>query len=125
LKFLHYAPILTISAKTGQRVHKLLDMIIDIYERYKTRIPTSRLNEVIEAAIRRHHVPSHHGQVVRIKFATQYSTKPPKIALVVNKPELLHFSYIRYLTNFLREVFDFEGVPIEINARKRGERGEE
>jgi len=125
LKFLHYAPILTLSAKTGQRVHKLLDMIIDIYERYKTRIPTSKLNEVIEAAIRKHHVPTHHGQVVRIKFATQYSTKPPKIALVVNKPELLHFSYIRYLTNFLREVFDFEGVPIEINARKRGERSQE
>ena len=122
LKFLHYAPILTISAKTGQRVHRLLDMIVDIYKKYKTRIPTSKLNEAIETAIRRHHVPSHHGQVVRIKYAVQYDIKPPRIALVSNKPELLHFSYIRYLTNFLRSVFDFEGVPIEINARKRGER---
>lgn len=122
LKFLHYAPILTISAKTGQRVHRLLDMIVDIYKKYKTRIPTSKLNEAIETAIRRHHVPSHHGQVVRIKYAVQYATKPPRIALVSNKPELLHFSYIRYLTNFLRSIFDFEGVPIEINARKRGER---
>ncbi len=125
LKFLHYAPIVTISAKTGQRVHRLLDMIVDIYRRYKTRIPTSKLNEAIETAIRRHHVPSHHGQVVRIKYAVQYAVKPPRIALVVNKPELLHFSYIRYLTNFLRSVFDFEGVPIEINARKRGERSED
>ncbi len=125
LKFLHYAPIITVSALSGQRVHKLLDKIVDIYKRYTTRIPTSKLNEVINYAIRRHHVPSYHGQVVKIKFATQYATKPPRIALVVNKPELLHFSYIRYLTNVLREQFDFEGVPIEIVARKRGERGDE
>jgi len=125
LKFLHYAPILTVSAKTKQRVVKILDQITAIYERYKQRIPTSRLNETIQYAIRRHHVPSHHGQVVRIKFATQYATKPPRIALVVNKPELLHFSYRRYLANILREQFDFEGVPLEIVARKRGERSDE
>jgi GTP-binding protein len=125
LKFLHYAPIITVSAKTRQRVSRILDQITTIYERYKQRIPTSRLNEAIQYAIRRHHVPSHHGQVVRIKFATQYATKPPRIALVVNKPELLHFSYIRYLANILREQFDFEGVPLEIVARKRGERSDE
>jgi len=125
LKFLHYAPILTVSAKTRQRVVKILDKLTAIYERYKQRIPTSKLNEVIQYAIRRHHVPSHHGQVVRIKFATQFATKPPRIALVVNKPELLHFSYRRYLANILREQFDFEGVPLEIVARKRGERSEE
>ena len=125
LKFLHYAPILTVSAKTKQRVVKILDKLTAIYERYKQRIPTSKLNEVIQYAIRRHHVPSHHGQVVRIKFATQFATKPPRIALVVNKPELLHFSYKRYLANVLREQFDFEGVPLEIVARKRGERSDE
>jgi len=125
LKFLHYAPILTVSAKTKQRVSKILDQIIAIYERYRQRIPTSKLNEAVQYAIRRHHVPSHHGQVVRIKFATQYASKPPRIALVVNKPELLHFSYKRYLSNVLREQFDFEGVPLEIVARKRGERSEE
>ncbi|WP_457606149.1 ribosome biogenesis GTPase Der [Nitratifractor sp.] len=124
LKFLHYAPILTVSAKTKQRVGKILDQITAIYERYKQRIPTSRLNEVIQYAQRRHQVPSHHGQVVRIKFATQFATKPPRIALVVNKPELLHFSYKRYLANILREQFDFEGVPLEIVARKRGERSD-
>ena len=122
LKFLHYAPIITISAKTGQRVHKILDQIVEIYKRYSQRIPTSKLNEAIKMAIARHHVPSHNGQVVKIKFATQFATKHPRVALVVNKPNLLHFSYKRYLTNFLRDQFDFEGVPIEIFAQKRGER---
>lgn len=125
LKFLHYAPLITISAKTGLRVHKILDEIIKIYNRYKMRIPTSKLNDVINEAIKRHHVPSHHGAVVRIKFATQYETKPPKIALISNRPEFIHFSYMRYLANFLREKFDFEGVPLDIVARKRGERIEE
>ena len=125
LKFLHYAPFITISAKTGLRVNKILDQIVDIYERYKRRIPTSELNDTLRAAIRRHHVPSHHGAVVNIKFATQYETKPPKIALITNRPEFLHFSYIRYLANFFREKFDFEGVPLDIVARKRGQRFDE
>ena len=125
LKFLHYAPIITISAKSGLRVHKILDQIIEIYKRYSQRISTSKLNEAIKMAIGRHHVPSHNGQVVKIKFATQFATKHPRIALVVNKPNLLHFSYKRYLTNFLRDQFDFEGVPIEIIAQKRGDRNEE
>ncbi len=122
LKFLHYAPIITISAKSGQRVNKILDHIVNIYKRYSYRIPTSKLNDAIKMAISRHHVPSHNGQVVKIKYATQFATKHPRIALIVNKPHLLHFSYKRYLTNFLREQFDFEGVPIELIARKRGER---
>ncbi len=122
LKFLNYAPVLTISALTGQRVHRLLDEVTAIYQRYAQRIPTSRLNEVLHRAMRRHHVPSHNGAVVKIKFATQYETKPPKIALIVNRPNFLHFSYIRYLANTFREAFDFEGVPLDIIARKRGER---
>ena len=125
LKFLHYAPFITISAKTGLRVNKILDQIVDIYKRYSYRIPTSDLNDTLRAAIRRHHVPSHNGAVVNIKFATQYETKPPKIALITNRPEFLHFSYIRYLANFFRERFDFEGVPLDIVARKRGQRMDE
>jgi len=125
LKFLHYAPFITISAKTGLRVNKILDQIVAIYGRYKKRIPTSELNDALRAAIRRHHVPSHHGAVVNIKFATQYETKPPKIALITNRPEYLHFSYIRYLANFFRDKFDFEGVPLDIVARKRGQRFDE
>ena len=122
LRFLHYAPFITISAKTGLRVNKILDQIVDIYGRYKKRIPTSELNDIIRAAVRRHQVPSHNGAVVRIKFATQYETKPPKIALISNRPEFIHFSYRRYLSNFLRNKFDFEGVPLDIVARKRGQR---
>ena len=122
LKFLHYAPFLTISAKTGLRVNKILEQIVAIYTRYTYRIPTSDLNDTLRAAIRRHHVPSHNGAVVNIKFATQYETKPPKIALITNRPEFLHFSYIRYLANFFRNKFDFEGVPLDIVARKRGQR---
>ncbi|MBD3788758.1 MAG: ribosome biogenesis GTPase Der [Campylobacterales bacterium] len=122
LKFLHYAPLITISAKTGMRVHKILDQIVAIYKRYKQRISTSVLNDTIREAISRHHVPSHNGAVVKIKFATQYETKPPKIALIVNHPDFLHFSYKRYLANFLRSKFDFEGVPLDIVARKRGQR---
>ena len=125
LKFLHYAPIITISAKTKQRVHKILDKLIEIYKRYSKRIPTSKLNDAIKMAISRHHVPSHNGQIVKIKFATQFATKHPRIALVVNKPNLLHFSYKRYLTNFLREQFDFEGVPIELVVRKNKDRFDE
>lgn len=125
LKFLHYAPFLTISAKTGLRVNKILDQIVAIYKRYQTRIPTSELNDTLRMAIRRHHVPSHNGAVVNIKFATQYETKPPKIALITNRPEYLHFSYIRYLANFFRDKFDFEGVPLDIVARKRGQRHDE
>ena len=122
LKFLHYAPFITISAKTGLRVHKILDQITAIYKRYVQRIPTSELNDTLREAIRRHHVPAHNGAVVNIKFATQYETKPPKIALITNRPEFLHFSYIRYLANFFRSKFDFEGVPLDIVARKRGQR---
>ncbi len=122
MKFLHYAPLITISAKTGLRVSKILDQVTEIYKRYTQRIPTSELNDTIREAIRRHHVPSHNGAVVNIKFATQYETKPPKIALISNRPEFIHFSYKRYLANFLRNKFDFEGVPLDIVARKRGER---
>jgi GTP-binding protein len=122
LKFLHYAPFITISAKTGLRVHKLMDEIVKIYDRYSLRIPTSELNDMLREAMNRHQIPSHNGAVVRVKFATQYETKPPKIALISNRPEMIHFSYIRYLANFFRSKIDFEGVPLDIVARKRGER---
>ncbi len=125
LKFLHYAPLITVSAKTGQRVNKILDEIISIYERYKQRIPTSKLNEVIKFAVGKHHPPSYNGAVVKIKFATQYEIKPPKIALIMNRPDGLHFSYKRYLANTLRSKFDFRGVPLDISARRRGERVED
>jgi len=121
-KFLSYAPILTLSAKSHQRVDKLHDMILQINENYSQRIPTSKINEVIEKALRRHTLPSMHGQVIRIYYATQYETRPPKIAIVMNKPKGLHFTYRRYLTNKMREAFDFTGTPLLFKAKKRGEK---
>jgi GTP-binding protein len=121
-KFLSYAPIITLSAKSHLRVDKLHDMILEINENYSQRIPTSKINEVIEKALRRHTLPSVSGQVIRIYYATQYETRPPKIAIVMNKPKGLHFTYRRYLVNKLREAFDFTGTPLLIKAKKRGER---
>ena len=121
-KFLSYAPIITLSAKSHLRVDKLHDMILEINENYSQRIPTSKINEVIEKALRRHTLPSVSGQVIRIYYATQYETRPPKVAIVMNKPKGLHFTYRRYLVNKLREAFDFTGTPLLIKAKKRGER---
>lgn len=118
-KFLHYAPLITISANSHQRVHKIKDMLLEINENYSQRIKTSVLNEVLEKAMRRHALPSMHGQRIRIYFATQYETRPPRIALIMNKPKGLHFTYRRYLTNKLREAFNFEGVPILIKAKNK------
>jgi len=121
-KFLAYAPIITLSAKTHQRVDKLHDLILEINKNYSQRIPTSKLNDVIERAMRRHQLPSMHGQIIRIYYATQYETRPPKIAIIMNKPKGLHFTYRRYLTNKLREAFDFTGTPLLFKAKKKGER---
>ncbi|QFR49905.1 ribosome biogenesis GTPase Der [Sulfurimonas lithotrophica] len=121
-KFLAYAPIITLSANTHQRVDKLHDMILKINENYSQRITTSQLNAVIDKAQQRHQLPTMHGQVIRIYYTTQYETRPPKIAIVMNKPKGLHFTYRRYLTNKLREAFDFTGTPLLFKAKKRGER---
>ena len=121
-KFLAYAPIVTLSAKSHKRVDKLHDMILEINENYSQRIKTSELNEALEKAMRKHHLPSMHGQIIKIYYATQYETRPPKIAIVMNKPRGLHFTYRRYLTNKLRESFNFSGTPVLFKAKKRGER---
>ncbi|MCW9025961.1 MAG: ribosome biogenesis GTPase Der, partial [Thiovulaceae bacterium] len=101
---------------------KLHDMILQINENYSQRITTSQLNAVIDKAQQRHQLPTMHGQVIRIYYTTQYETRPPKIAIVMNKPKGLHFTYRRYLTNKLREAFDFTGTPLLFKAKKRGER---
>ncbi len=121
-KFLSFAPIITLSALTHKRVDKLHEMILEINENYSQRIPTSKVNEVIELALRRHTLPSVSGQVIRIYYATQYETRPPKIAIIMNKPSGLHFTYRRYLTNKMREAFNFTGTPLLFKAKKRGEK---
>ena len=118
-KFLHYAPIITISALTKQRVNKIMDKILEINDNFSQRIGTSKLNRVIELAQRRHHLPSVKGKIIRIYYVTQYDIRPPRIALVMNRPEGLHFTYRRYLTNKLREAFNFEGTPVLFHARSK------
>ncbi len=124
-KFLYYAPIIAVSAKTGRSIDKLKDKLIDIYENYSQRISTSELNRIIEYAVIRHALPSPNGAYLRIYYTTQFETKPPRVALIMNKPNLLHFSYKRYLINILREQLNFEGTPIHILARKKGQREED
>ena len=119
-KFLSYAPILTVSALTKKRVEKIKDKIVEIYQNYTRRIPTSKLNELIKFANIKHHLPTDKGKEIKIYFATQFDTKPPKIALVMNRPKALHFSYKRYLINQLRDNFNFEGTPLILIPKKRG-----
>ncbi len=121
-KYLQFVPIITASALTKRHVDKIIDKIFEVYANYSQRVSTSELNRVLQEAQLRHKIPSCRGKEVRIYYATQYFIKPPKIALVSNYPEGLHFSYKRYLVNFLRDNYNFEGVPITLEARKRGEK---
>ncbi len=123
-KFLYYAPVIAVSAKTGRSIDRLKDKLVEIYENYAQRISTSILNKTIETAVMRHSLPSPNGAFLRIYYTTQFETKPPRIALIMNKPRLLHFSYKRYLINFLRNNINFEGTPIHVVARGKGEREE-
>ena len=121
-KFLYFAPIVTISALTHQRVHKLEDFIFRVYKNYTQRVPTSQLNRVVEEAILRHSLPAPKGKMLKIYYSTQYDTSPPRIAVVMNHPKLLHFSYKRYLVNQFRREFSFEGSPVMIIARAKSQR---
>ena len=124
-KYLYFAPFIAISAKTGRNIDKLKKKILKVYKNYSKRIPTSSLNKWIEEATIKHHIPTDiGGKEVKIYYATQYKTKPPTIALIMNRNKL-HFSYKRYLVNFLRKKEDFEGTPIVFIPRKKGEKNEE
>ncbi|MFV0482173.1 MAG: ribosome biogenesis GTPase Der [Campylobacteraceae bacterium] len=120
-KFLAFAPVITVSALSKKRIHKVNDMILEVFENYSRRIPTSKLNEVIKEATVKHQMPSDKTKVVKIYYATQFQAKPPLIALVMNRPKALHFSYKRYLVNKLREAFNFEGSPIVLIPRPRSQ----
>jgi GTP-binding protein len=120
-KFLAYAPIITVSALSKKRVPKILDKILEVYANYSRRIPTAKLNALFKETSIRHPIPSDKGKLVKIYFATQFDICPPRIALVMNRPRVLHFSYKRYLMNQLRETFELEGTPIILIPRKRGE----
>ena len=124
-KFLAYAPIISRSATSKKRVEKLKELICAVYKNYTIKLPTSRLNEVIAAATKAHPIPREHGRAVRIYYAAQFDTAAPKIALVMNKPKCLHFSYLRYLQNQLRASFELGGTPVILVPRGRGKSKEE
>ncbi|ELU2127442.1 ribosome biogenesis GTPase Der [Campylobacter jejuni] len=119
-KFLAYAPVISVSALSGKRVHVLLDKILQIFENFTQKIQTSKLNTLIENATRAHPLPHDYGKLVKIYYVVQYDLAPPKIALIMNRPKALHFSYKRYLQNQIRKEFNFEGVPLVIASRKKG-----
>ncbi|MBU5454006.1 ribosome biogenesis GTPase Der [Caproiciproducens sp. MSJ-32] len=121
LKFLKYAKYLFISAKTGQRTHKVLEMAKECYDNYSKRIPTGILNDVVSKAVLMNEPPLVGVKRMKIYYATQVATKPPKFVLFVNDASARHFSYERYLENQLRESFDFSGTGIQIEYRERKE----
>lgn len=119
-KFLAYAPVISVSALSGKRVHVLLDKFCKFLKNFTQKIQTSKLNTLIENATRAHPLPHDYGKLVKIYYAVQYDLAPPKIALIMNRPKALHFSYKRYLQNQIRKEFNFEGVPLVIASRKKG-----
>ena len=120
-KYLSYAPKLFISAKTGQRVTKLFELIRLVNESNNLRISTGMLNDVLIEAMALNQPPAEKGRPLKIYYMTQVSVRPPTFVLFVNETELLHFSYKRYIENQLREAFGFVGTPIHFIARKRKE----
>lgn len=117
--FLDYAPIMYVSAKTKQRVPIIFDRVKFVSENHALRIQSSTLNEVIEDAIARTPTPSDKGKRLRVYYTTQVAVRPPTFVVFVNDPQLMHFSYERFLQNTLRNAFGFEGTPIRIIARAR------
>ncbi|WDH77073.1 ribosome biogenesis GTPase Der [Exiguobacterium marinum] len=117
--FLDYAPIVFLSALTSKRLQTLLPVIKQVAETHRRRISTSVLNDVIVDAVAMNPTPTDKGQRLKINYATQVAIEPPTFVLFVNDPELLHFSYKRYLDNQIRKAFDFTGTPIHIVARQK------
>ena len=122
LSYLSYAPIIFISAKTGQRVDKLFDMINSVAEQNAMRVSTSVLNQVINEAIAIVQPPTDKGRRLRIYYGTQASTKPPTFVIFVNSKQLFHFSYQRYIINQLRKEFGLEGTPVRLIIREKSEK---
>ncbi|MCL5116838.1 MAG: ribosome biogenesis GTPase Der [Firmicutes bacterium] len=119
LKFLPYASLVPISVQTGWHLDEIWPEIDKAYASYVQRVPTHKINQVVDAAVHLNPPPSHKGRQLKVYYATQVAAKPPHIVLFVNDPELSHFSYERYLEHRLREAFGFAGTPIRISLRAR------
>ena len=121
LSYMMYAPTLYVSAKTGQRVTKLFELITYVYNQNCMRVTTGMLNDVLNDAITRVQPPSDKGRRLKIYYMTEIGTKPPTFVIFCNDAELFHFSYQRYIENQLREVFGFRGTPVKIIVRQKGD----
>ena len=118
-QYISYAPIVFVSAVTKQRLHKLPEVIKQVSQSQNTRIPSAVLNDVVMDAVAINPTPTDKGKRLKIFYATQVSVKPPTFVIFVNEEELMHFSYLRFLENQIRQAFVFEGTPIRLIARKR------
>ncbi len=122
LSYMPYAEIIFISAKTGQRLQKLFDMIDMVVENHSMRIQTGVLNEIMSEAVAMQQPPADKGKRLKLFYMTQVSVKPPTFVIFVNDKELMHFSYTRYIENQIREAFGFRGTPLKFIIRERGEK---
>jgi GTP-binding protein len=121
--FLRFIPFLYVSAKTGQRVSKLFDLILTVAEERTKRVPTAEVNRVLESLVSRQQPPQPVGESVRLFYASQIGTAPPRFAIVANRPDAIPESYTRYLVNGFREAWAFTGAPVNVKfRRKRQER---
>lgn len=121
LVFLHYAPVLFVSVLTGQRVDRIMDLVVQVESQCAMRVPTGQLNALISDAMLMNQPPSDKGKKLKIYYVTQVGTKPPLFSFKINDRELMHFSYARYLENKIREGFGFEGTSIKFVFRAKGE----
>ena len=122
LRFMDYVPVLFISALKRQRIHKVIPTALRVRAERMVRIPTGELNRLVQEAVMRHAPPSKRGKRLRFYYATQAEVDPPTFVFFVNDPELVHFTYERYLENRLRERYPFEGTPLRLIFRKRSEK---
>ena len=119
--FMSYAPIIFISAKTGQRLERLFELIKYVDSQNAMRISTGKLNDILAEATARVQPPTDKGKRLKIYYMTQASTRPPTFVFFVNNAELFHFSYQRYLENQIRATFGLEGTPVKFVIRERGD----
>ena len=123
LSFMPYAEIIFISAKTGQRLSKLFDLIDMVIDNHALRVGTGVLNEILSEAVAMQEPPSDKGKKLRLYYMTEVSVKPPTFVIFVNDKKLSHFSYTRYIENRIRDAFGFKGTPLRFIIRERKEKG--
>ena len=124
LSYMTYAPVVFLSALTGQRVDKLFEVIREVHKQNTSRVTTGALNSVLAEATARVQPPTDKGRRLKIYYMTQAGTKPPHFVIFCNDARLFHFSYQRYLENQIREVFGLQGTPIRITIRQKGDKEE-